>query len=59
MDGGASEDVPGAYGISPSGALLVRPDGFVGCRAAEAASAPEQALRRALQTLLCRGDGQL
>jgi hypothetical protein len=45
---------PGAYGISPSGAVLVRPDGFVGWRAADAAEAPEQALRQALQTLLCR-----
>ena len=49
---------PGAYGISPSGAVLVRPDGFVGWRAPEAAGAPEQALRQALQTLLCRGDGR-
>jgi len=49
---------PGAYGISPSGAVLVRPDGFVGCRAPEAVGAPEEALRQALQTLLCRGDGQ-
>ena len=48
----------GAYGILPSGAVLVRPDGFVGWRAAEAADAPEQALRQALQTLLCRGDGR-
>ena len=50
---------PGAYGISPSGAVLVRPDGFVGWRAPEAAGAPEQALRQALQTLLCRGHGRL
>jgi 2-polyprenyl-6-methoxyphenol hydroxylase-like FAD-dependent oxidoreductase len=49
---------PGAYGISPSGAVLVRPDGFVGWRAPEAAGAPEQALRQALQTLLCRGHGR-
>jgi 2-polyprenyl-6-methoxyphenol hydroxylase-like FAD-dependent oxidoreductase len=49
---------PGAYGISPSGAVLVRPDGFVGWRSADAAGAPEQALRQALQTLLCRGDGK-
>jgi 2-polyprenyl-6-methoxyphenol hydroxylase-like FAD-dependent oxidoreductase len=49
---------PGAYGISPSGAVLVRPDGFVGWRAAGAADAPEQALRQALQRLLCRGDGK-
>jgi len=50
--------LPQAYGISPSGAVLVRPDGFVGWRAAEAADAAEQALRLALQTLLCRGDGK-
>jgi 2-polyprenyl-6-methoxyphenol hydroxylase-like FAD-dependent oxidoreductase len=49
---------PGAYRISPSGAVLVRPDGFVGWRAPQAAGAPEQALRQALQTLLCRGDGR-
>ena len=49
---------PGAYGISPSGAVLVRPDGFVGWRAADAASAAEDTLRQALQTLLCRGDGK-
>jgi putative polyketide hydroxylase len=47
-----------AYGISPSGAVIVRPDGFVGWRAAEAAGAPEDTLRRALQALLCRGDGK-
>ena len=45
---------PGAYGISPSGAVLVRPDGFVGWRAVTAADAPEDALRQALQVLLCR-----
>jgi putative polyketide hydroxylase len=49
---------PGAYGISPSRAVLVRPDGFVGWRAPEAAGVPEQALRQALQTLLSRGDGR-
>jgi len=49
---------PGAYGISPSGAVLVRPDGFVGWRAADAAGAAEDTLRQALQTLLCRGDGK-
>jgi putative polyketide hydroxylase len=49
---------PGAFGISPSGAVLVRPDGFVGWRAVDAAGAPEQALRQGLQTLLCRGDGR-
>jgi putative polyketide hydroxylase len=49
---------PGAYGISPSGAVLVRPDGFVGWRAADAAGAAEETLRQALQALLCRGDGK-
>jgi len=46
------------YGISPSGAVLVRPDGFVGWRAAAAAGAPEETLRQALGSLLCRGDGK-
>ena len=45
---------PGSFGISPSGAVLVRPDGFVGWRAVTAADAPEDALRQALQVLLCR-----
>ena len=52
----AGGSFPGAFGISPSGAVLVRPDGFVGWRAVTAADAPEDALRQALQTLLCRGD---
>jgi 2-polyprenyl-6-methoxyphenol hydroxylase-like FAD-dependent oxidoreductase len=54
----AEGSFPEAYGISPSGAVLVRPDGFVGWRAVEAAGAPEQALRQALESLLCRGDGK-
>ena len=49
---------PGSFGISPSGAVLVRPDGFVGWRAGSAADAPEDVLRQALQALLCRGDGE-
>lgn len=49
---------PGAYGISPSGAVIVRPDGFVGWRATGAAGAPESVLRRVLQALLCRGNGR-
>ncbi|MGH3151765.1 MAG: FAD-dependent monooxygenase [Streptosporangiaceae bacterium] len=49
---------PEAYGISPSGAVIVRPDGFVGWRAADAAGAAEQVLRQALVSLLCRGDGK-
>jgi 2-polyprenyl-6-methoxyphenol hydroxylase-like FAD-dependent oxidoreductase len=46
-----------AYGISPSGAVLVRPDGFVGWRARGAAPAPQEALLQALRSLLCRGAG--
>jgi 2-polyprenyl-6-methoxyphenol hydroxylase-like FAD-dependent oxidoreductase len=48
---------PDAYGISPSGAVLVRPDGFTGWRAAGARAEPEQALRSALESLLCRTGG--
>ncbi len=39
-------------------APVVRPDGFVGWRAVGAAGAPEKALRHALQSLQCRGDGK-
>ena len=48
---------PGAYGISPAGAVLVRPDGFVGWRAAGVLEQPAKTLRSALQSLLCREDG--
>jgi putative polyketide hydroxylase len=44
-----------AYGISPSGAVVVRPDGFVGWRCADAANASAAALQQALETLLGRG----
>ena len=54
----AEGSFPGAFGISPSGAVLVRPDGFVGWRAVTAADAPDNALRQALQALLCRDDGE-
>src|SRR6266699_143367 len=37
----AGGSFPGAFGISPSGAVLVRPDGFVGWRAVTAADRPE------------------
>jgi hypothetical protein len=43
-----------AYGISPSGAVLVRPDGFIAWRAHAIASDPESALTQALRTLLPR-----
>ena len=54
----AGGSFPGAFGISPSGAVLVRPDGFVGWRAVTAADTPEDDLRQALRALLCRGDGE-
>ena len=54
----AGDRFPGSFGISPSGAVLVRPDGFVGWRAVTATDAPEDALRLALQALLCRGDSE-
>jgi 2-polyprenyl-6-methoxyphenol hydroxylase-like FAD-dependent oxidoreductase len=45
---------PEAYGITPAGAVLVRPDGFVAWRAAGADGASAQALTEALDTALCR-----
>jgi len=44
----------GAYGISAAGAVLVRPDGVVGWRAADATDASEATAREALTALLCR-----
>jgi 2-polyprenyl-6-methoxyphenol hydroxylase-like FAD-dependent oxidoreductase len=43
-----------AYGIHPDGAVLVRPDGFVGWRAEGGADAAAGTLTHALSTLLCR-----
>ena len=45
---------PSAYGITPSGAVLVRPDGFVAWRAGGGEGASAQALTEALDTALCR-----
>jgi 2-polyprenyl-6-methoxyphenol hydroxylase-like FAD-dependent oxidoreductase len=45
---------PSAYGISSAGAVLVRPDGFVAWRAADAEGASTRALAEALDTALCR-----
>jgi putative polyketide hydroxylase len=47
---------PDAYGISESGAALVRPDGIVGWRARDATGASEQSMRSTLASLLCRND---
>ncbi len=41
-----------AYGMSPSGAALIRPDGFVAWRAKEMARSPETSLRDALERVL-------
>lgn len=43
-----------AYGISPRGAVLVRPDGFVAWRSQEAGEQPEQILARTFAQVLCR-----
>ena len=43
-----------AYGLSAAGAVLIRPDGFVGWRAVDAAGASAAAMHKALASLLCR-----
>jgi len=45
---------PEAYGLSPSGAALVRPDGFIAWRAQAMDQAPNRALAEALPALLSR-----
>jgi len=45
---------PEAYGITPTGAVLIRPDGFVAWRAKTAEGASAEAIGRALHTVLCR-----
>jgi putative polyketide hydroxylase len=40
------------YGVEPDGAVLVRPDGFVGWRTRRAGNAPTEDLERALATIL-------
>jgi hypothetical protein len=42
------------YGLSPTGACLVRPDGFVGWRARASVPNPSTSLATALRMLLCR-----
>ena len=42
-----------AYGISASGAVVVRPDGFVGWRARDDAEASAPTMGRVLRSLLC------
>ena len=50
-----SDDIANAYGISPTGAVLVRPDGYVAWRAQDDASASSDTLARTLSTLLSAG----
>jgi 2-polyprenyl-6-methoxyphenol hydroxylase-like FAD-dependent oxidoreductase len=50
----ADSSLAEAYGITPSGAVVVRPDGFVGWRAATDAGASSSAISRVLSTLLVR-----
>ncbi len=45
---------PDAYGMSPSGATLVRPDGFVAWRSESLAGDPESELSRAVGAILAR-----
>jgi hypothetical protein len=45
---------PRAFGVSPAGASLVRPDGFVAWNCRESVAEPERALRAALTSGLCR-----
>jgi hypothetical protein len=59
--GGAGSDLSDAdgafcqaYGISADGAVLVRPDGFIGWRSLNSQHDAEQAVTRALSTILCR-----
>jgi putative polyketide hydroxylase len=44
----------GAYGLSDSGAVMVRPDGFVAWRARDARQASKPILSEVLSCLLCR-----
>jgi hypothetical protein len=46
-------DFPEAYAISPSGAVLVRPDGYVAWRSREAPTT--EAIKEALGSVLCVG----
>jgi hypothetical protein len=51
-----AEAFPAAHGITASGAVLVRPDGFLGWRAPGRASDPEETMSGVLRSLLCAVD---
>ena len=48
------EEFPDAYGITPSGAVLVRPDGFVAWRAAADNATSADTLSQNFSRLLCQ-----
>jgi hypothetical protein len=48
-----------AYGITPTGAVLVRPDGVVAWRAPSGEGASAQALNDALDAILCRAGSRV
>ncbi|MBV9338479.1 MAG: FAD-dependent monooxygenase [Solirubrobacterales bacterium] len=50
------QQFPDAYGITGTGAILVRPDGFVAWRAADGTAASEPIARDVLRSLLCHPD---
>src|SRR6202034_2048716 len=50
-----SDEWASITGLAPQGALLVRPDDFVGWRADELPADPEGDLRQAVSSILCRG----
>lgn len=49
-----SDEWAAITGLTPDGALLVRPDDFVGWRAEDLPADPEGELRQALSAILCR-----
>ena len=53
-EGCHDREIHDAFGISPSGATLVRPDGFVTWRSVSAVADPAGALRAVLSAILMR-----
>jgi 2-polyprenyl-6-methoxyphenol hydroxylase-like FAD-dependent oxidoreductase len=53
----SSGEFQSTYGISPTGAVLVRPDGFVAWRAKSADGASVESFAAVLNSILCRGPG--
>src|SRR5262249_51800118 len=45
------------YGVTPTGAVIVRPDGFVAWRSRSGSSSAEEEIERVLGHLLCRSPG--